>query len=479
MPQETARTFAGRQPRLQMVKFPERDCTMTEVKLSGATARLSRMRPQLSGWARAFVALGRSGSGSVAINFAIAILPIVLSVGAAVDYSIANRAKSGLDAAADAAALSAVSKAAMSLNASDAKKLAIDMFNAQAQQVAGASVSKLTVTVNDGSTRTSVVTYEASVPTNFMPVIGLNQIAVGGTSNAASGLLTYIDFYLLLDNTPSMGVGATTADINKMVANTSDKCAFACHDLSASPNDYYGLAKKLGVAMRIDVVRQATQQLMDTAAATQAVTGQFRMAIYTFGAAATNAGLTTIQSLTSSLSTAKTAAASIDLMTVPYQNYKSDTLTDFHGVLGDLNSAIPTPGDGTKASSPLKYLFFVSDGVADRALGSPSCSQPTTNGKDPKTGTTYVRCQEPLDVKLCTTMKNRGIKIAVLYTTYLPLPTNSWYTTWIAPFSGTIAKNMQSCASPGLYFEVSPTEGISDAMTALFQKAVQQARLTK
>jgi len=42
------------------------------------------------------------------------------------------------------------------------------------------------------------------------------------------------------------------------VANTPDQCAFACHDLSASPNDYYGLAKKLGVQMRIDVMRQAT-----------------------------------------------------------------------------------------------------------------------------------------------------------------------------------------------------------------------------
>jgi hypothetical protein len=38
---------------------------------------------------------------------------------------------------------------------------------------------------------------------------------------------------------------------------------------------------------------------------------------------------------------------------------------------------------------------------------------------------------------------------------------------------------MQSCASPGLYFEVSPTQGISDAMNALFQKAVTSARLIK
>ncbi|MGI8526701.1 MAG: pilus assembly protein, partial [Pseudolabrys sp.] len=62
------------------------------------------------------------------------------------------------------------------------------------------------------------------------------------------------------------------------------------------------------------------------------------------------------------------------------------------------------------------------------------------------------------------------------------------YMSWINPFNAgpcgpsvnsQIAKNMAACASPGLYFEVSPTDGISDAMTALFKKAVQQARLTK
>ncbi|MGY4628828.1 hypothetical protein ACVWY3_006584 [Bradyrhizobium sp. USDA 4486] len=36
----------------------------------------------------------------------------------------------------------------------------------------------------------------------------------------------------------------------------------------------------------------------------------------------------------------------------------------------------------------------------------------------------------------------------------------------------------QSCASPGLYFEVSPTQGISDAMTALFKKDLADARIS-
>ena len=73
-----------------------------------------------------------------------------------------------------------------------------------------------------------------------------------------------------------------------------------------------------------------------------------------------------------------------------------------------------------------------------------------------------MRCQEPLNVSYCTTLKNRGIKVAVLYIG--------------CAFASQIATNMQSRASPGFYFEASPSQGISDAMNALFKKAVSQAR---
>ena len=143
--------------------------------------------------------------------------------------------------------------------------------------------------------------------------------------------------------------------------------------------------------------------------------------------------------------------------------------------MSDCRGGSPCTYAGT-SSAPLKYLFFVSDGVADEY--NTGCLKPKASGN---------RCQSPLDPSLCTTLKNRGIKIAVLYTTYLALPTNSWYNTWIAPFNtgpygpspnSEIAKNMESCASSGLYFEVSPTQGISDAMNALFQKAVADARIS-
>ena len=84
--------------------------------------------------------------------------------------------------------------------------------------------------------------------------------------------------------------------------------------------------------------------------------------------------------------------------------------------------------------------------------------RPTTPGQDPQTGKNYTRCQEPIKVSLCTALKNRGIKIAVLYTTYLALPTNGWYMDWIDPFNkgpygpsvnSQIAANMQAARHRG------------------------------
>jgi hypothetical protein len=196
------------------------------------------------------------------------------------------------------------------------------------------------------------------------------------------------------------------------------------------------------------------------------------MAIYHFGTQAQNKeDLYTVTALTDP-SSAKSLAAGIDLMTVNGQNQFNDRDTQFDTILTATNAEISTPGSGQSAGAPQKVLFFVSDGVADQPDPG-NCSQPLTGN----------RCQEPLNVALCTAIKNRGIRIAVLYTTYLPLPTNNWYNTWIAPFNQTgnsqISANMQACASPGLYFEVSPTQGISEAMNALFMKALATTRLTR
>lgn len=412
----------------------------------------------------------RQRDGGVAIIFAFSALPLMGAAGSAIDYSFASRSKAHIDAAADIAALTGVKISGTVPLAAVARADALKSFTANYGTMPRVTLNKVDVTVTDnGLLRTAVVTYTASVQTSFMGLFGFNSMQIGGTARATSSLPTYIDFYLLLDNSPSMGIGATPADVATMVANTPDQCGFACHDLSNPSGNYYKLAKKLKVTMRIDVVRQATQTLMETARAELVTTGQFRSAIYTYGESCTVTGLTQVVGLTTNLATAKAHANSIDLMTIPYQNYNNDQCTDNTGALTSINKLIASPGDGATAAAPQKILMLVADGVTDAYYPS-ACTRPTVSGG---------RCQEPLNPAICETIKARGVRIAVLYTTYLPLPTNAWYMSWIAPFQSTIGTRMQSCASPGLDFEVSPTEGIADAMTALFRKAIASARLTQ
>ena len=404
------------------------------------------------------------------VQFAVALVPLTAVTGGAVDFSTFGKARTTLESAADSAVLAAVGHSTLNMDPTAARTVGLNTFNGLASITPGVKVTNVTLSVDDsGLSRTATLNYTAETPTNMLQIMGIKSVPFSGKATASFSKSPYIDFYLLLDNTPSMGVGATSDDITKMVNNTPDRCAFACHDLSNS-NSYYTLAKRLGVTMRIDVLRTATQQLMDTAAQTATAANQFRMAIYTFGGDAQSMGLTSIAPLTSNLAAAKTQASAIDLMTVPNSSYNTDQDTPFDQVLAAMNTAIPSAsvGAGVDASQPQKVLFFVSDGVADQYLPS-ACTRPTTGG----------RCQEPLTVSLCSAIKARGVKIAVLYTTYLPLPTNGWYNSWIAPFSGSIATNMQACASPGLYFEVSPSGGIADAMTVLFRQAILSARLTQ
>ncbi len=409
------------------------------------------------------------------------VVPIFGAAGAALDISQAMAVKADLQQAADAAVLSAVAK--MSAHVEAARKMsgdgaivlpddeAMNFFKSDAVGRDDFQVESVDVSVEKvGNVVQAAVAFQATVNTSLTRILGKQFVTVSGKATAKYETEMFSDFYLLLDNTPSMGVGATPSDVSKLVANTSDKCAFACHivkDGVADQNSYYFKAKKLGVTTRINVVAKATASLMDTAVATRKNVNQYRMAVYTFGEKAEDTKLLEVSPLSSDLATAKKKAADIDLMSIPYQGYNNDQQTDFDRAMTQIADKIGKPGNGTSAATPDKVVFFVSDGVGDSYKPS-GCTKKLTGG----------RCQEPIDTKLCTALKNKGYRIAVLYTTYLPLPTNDWYNTWISPFQSQIGTKMQDCASPGLYFEVSPTEGISDAMSALFKRVITSPRLT-
>jgi len=431
----------------------------------------------------------RDRRGNVAIIFALSMIPCVFLVGMALDFTSAAQKRVQLNAAADAAALAAVTPSMMTQTNAAAQTAATNAFNAVASNMTGVTSVTPTITVtssNGGLTRTVSVTYTANSTNAFPNVLklltGTSQTnwAISGSSTSTSTTSPNIDFYLLLDNSPSMNIAATSAGITTMVNNTSSQggCAFACHESNpaadnlGNPNgeDNYTLAANLGVTTRVENMAAATAALTSTATTVGAANhATYRMAVYTFN----YSGTSTVQSLTSNMSTVASAASGIDVLEVydnnclTKNNCNNDTDTDFNSAMSDMDGHMPSPGTGGSSSTPQEVLFLVTDGVDDKI--SVSCSE-TLDGN---------RCQQPFDTTWCTTEKNRGIRIAVLYTEYLPLPTNSWYNTWISPWQPTIATNMQNCASTGLYFSITTDGDISTAMQALFEQAVATARLTQ
>jgi hypothetical protein len=220
----------------------------------------------------------------------------------------------------------------------------------------------------------------------------------------------------------------------------------------------------------------------------------YQAALYTF-----DTSLNTLQTLTSP-TTAGTQVSNISLMPVYYQNCvfsgcsstsktnpNTDYGTDIASALNSINNIMPAPGLGSNATgdTPQEVIFLVTDGVEDKI--STTCPNATL--------ASHNRCQQPLDTTNCTTIKNRGIKIAILYTEYLQLiastttgiqTTDSWYMSWIDKFdqptadTGTIARNLQACASPGFYSHVQSGGDITSALTNLFIKvASSTASLTQ
>lgn len=110
-------------------------------------------------------------SGSVATVFAIALVPITLAVGAAVDYSQANNMKSKLQAALDAAIL-ATAKASSSQT--DTQKIEIGKNHFQAVFNV-TSPPAPSIVISNGLV-TGTVTY--LVPTKFMGIAGFQTVAV-------------------------------------------------------------------------------------------------------------------------------------------------------------------------------------------------------------------------------------------------------------------------------------------------------------
>ena len=189
----------------------------------------------------------RDRRGNVAAIFAITAIPLISAIGCAVDYSLATRMKAKLQTAADAAGIAALSQkspgflAASVMTGNGTVTAGVtdanNVFDANMSGITGYQnlVRSSTVT-KTGIKLAATVTYTADVPVSFLKVIGFQKLTVTGSTSSAATLPPYLDFYLTLDVSGSMGLPSTPAEQTRLSQVNPDNlkqyptgCTLACH----------------------------------------------------------------------------------------------------------------------------------------------------------------------------------------------------------------------------------------------------------
>lgn len=426
----------------------------------------------------------RNDRGNVLMIVGFSIIPMTFAVGMGIDYARAEKMQTQLNAIADAAALVAVSKQVLPLPDASAQQYALYMFQTQAQPILAANNVTLTsltaaAPTDSNGRRTATVTYGAESANSFAGVLGLRSLHIHGTSTTSNATAPNIDFYMLLDVSGSMALPTTSAGLSQVAASNSRGCEFACHSTNdlkgtaadGSTQDLYGVAKSYNLVLRISDEGTATSNLTTDAQSTASKNGAtYRMEISTFHG---DGGFTTLQALTPNLTVASGTTKNLTPSLYytngcPTQACKStdvgynDQDTGTSDAFTNMNKLMTTPGTGLNGKQPQAVMFIITDGMRDeqRPGGKPEVA---------------------IDTSLCTTIKNRGIRIAILYTEYLPqsMANDAWSQANVAPYLYQIEPALQACATPGLYTKVSTDQDITTALDALFQNAVATAKITK
>ncbi len=190
----------------------------------------------------------RDQRGNVAVIFVLALLPLLSAIGCAIDYTRATKIQSKLQSAADAASVGSIAKlspafiAAGTMNSDGTIAVgatdATQIFNGNMTGINGYTLNSMTPVVTKTGIRiTSNIQFSADVPTMFLGVMGKSKMTVTGSSSSVVSLPPYLDFYLALDVSGSMGLPSTDAEQTRLAAVNPDNrataypggCTLACH----------------------------------------------------------------------------------------------------------------------------------------------------------------------------------------------------------------------------------------------------------
>ena len=170
--------------------------------------------------------------GNVAMMFALALIPMVGAVAAAVDYSRASSARTSLQSALDAAALS-LSREAASLSENQLKQKALEYVQANLNRP-GIKNLEVTSAYSNADGGELTLTAKASLDTTVAGVIGMEHMPIGTNSTIKWGN-TKLRVSLVLDTTGSMNSDGKMPALKTAAKNLLTQLQTA----STNPGDVY------------------------------------------------------------------------------------------------------------------------------------------------------------------------------------------------------------------------------------------------
>ncbi len=414
-------------------------------------------------------------SGNFVILFAFALVPMLGLMGLGIDYSLALRAKTALDASTDAALLAAATEAMQIIQTQstanyDATPVAKYYGGVAGQMVFAANSAtvrtvtpatlNLQVDRQPGSlTITATGNYTAQSPTVFGKMFGTKALNTKGAAASSLNLPKYMNIYVATDISQSMGIASTQAYMDQLASLTGG-CVFGCHVSQNASISNEQTAHNNNILLRIDVIKQAIQNMIYSASNTGGTSPTISIGLYTL-----QKDYATLSSPSTDYTTLQNIAGSIDLGP---NRAAGDGDTNYPTSLNDFAGAVSASGDGSSTNSRQSFVFLMTDGVTD-VPGN--CVAPS--------GQNWGHCTGPFDYNLCTSLKSKGVTVGVIYTTYIPFPNIQSYRDLVAPFASQIPINLQKCASPGWYYEANEGPAIQQAINDLFNQAVSSGKLTQ
>lgn len=440
------------------------------------------MSGRLVQFARACLSHGRAGGatfsrdahGGVAMIFAAALVPLVVVTGFGLDYLRVMSARDRLQVAIDQATLAAAKEMASKTDA--------ELITLAKSWIASAGLdSDYEIASTQVLRNAQSITINASVdvPTTFSRLMGLSTLSTAAASTATGSNEVYMNVYLLLDNSASMGLAATAAAQKTMTSIAG--CVFACHDKEGTyyykGKTYYttnDVAEAAGVTLRRDVMNAAAEKVISMIDSADPKHKRIKVGVYYF-----NKTLTTAQDLTYTTSNAKAALSGT------YSQLGVDG-TYFDTSLAAMATKVGKAGDGTTESSPLKLVLLVTDGV--QSLRDWVLTSSTTQRK-----------VGPFNPNYCKTLKTNGATLGVLYTEYLSIKGDWGYDATVgatmasSSWGGTLRSGVSSstvrrdylpyalsdCATTGYYMSANSTTEIENGLSSLFSSWLSKIRLAR